>query len=399
MSKLTNIQKRFITALNDVYGDVERVTRDEINNICEIKDIPYPYWLTNKSEYRYGRGEYWVPDEDGKIKYNRGNPVSPNKIEIVESPPVMEMIKTLPSPEHKVVSMGSHKVNDYSELTVPNKLPEFVPFGFYKNLKKIIESRQFFPVFISGLSGAGKTQAVIQSCAELGRHMIRFNISVESDETDLIGGYSLIDGNTVYQDGPVLKAMKAGAVLLIDEIDRGSNKLMCLQGILEGQGFLNKKTGEFITPAPGFTVIATANTKGFGSDDGRYLSQIMDSAFLERFVITAEWDLADEKTEKKILSKYIKDEKFVSDLVKWSYIVKNSFELGAVDEYISTRRLVHIAKTYDIFKDKLYAIELCVSRYDTETKMALIDLFEKIVGEEKMLSSLESIDPDGEIPF
>jgi cobaltochelatase CobS len=236
----------------------------------------------------------------------------------------------------------------------------------------------FYPVFVTGLSGNGKTLMVEQVCAELNRECIRVNISIETDEADLLGGYQLINGNTVYKDGPVITAMKRGAICLIDEVDRGSNKLMCLQGILEGKPYFNKKTGEMIYPDKGFNVIATANTKGRGSDEGKYLSQILDDAFLERFPITVEQDYPDAKTERKILTPLIDDEDFVSCLVQWAEVVRQSFANGATDEIISTRRLVHIAKAYKIFGDKMKAITMCVNRFDTETKEAFLDLYSKV---------------------
>jgi len=219
---------------------------------------------------------------------------------------------------------------------------------------------------------------VEQVCAKLNRECIRVNISIETDESDLLGGPTLVNGNVVNRDGPVLVAMKRGAVLLIDEVDRGSNKLMCLQGILEGKPYFNKKSGEMVHPAPGFNVIATANTKGRGSEEGRYLSQILDDAFLERFPITVEQEYPDVKTEKKILSPLIDDPEFVDNLVKWADVVRISFEQGAIDELISTRRLVHIAKAYSIFKNKMKAIELCVNRFDVDTKTAFLDLYTKV---------------------
>jgi MoxR-like ATPase len=219
---------------------------------------------------------------------------------------------------------------------------------------------------------------VEQVCAELKRECIRVNISIETDETDLLGGPTLINGNVVNRDGPVLQAMKKGAVLLIDEVDRGSNKLMCLQGILEGKPYYNKKTGEVVKPTDGFTVIATANTKGRGSEEGRYLSQVLDDAFLERFPITVEQEYPDAKTERKILTPLIADKEFVENLCQWADVVRQSFDQGATDEIISTRRLVHIAKAFGIFKDRMKAIELCVNRFDAETKMAFLDLYSKV---------------------
>ncbi|NBP16422.1 AAA family ATPase [bacterium] len=236
----------------------------------------------------------------------------------------------------------------------------------------------FYPVFITGLSGNGKTLMVEQVCAELNRECIRVNISIETDESDLLGGPTLVNGNVVNRDGPVITAMKRGAVLLIDEVDRGSNKLMCLQGILEGKPYYNKKNGEMVYPKEGFNIIATANTKGQGSEEGRYLAQILDSAFLERFPITVEQEFPDKKVEKKILSPLIDDQEFVNNLVEWADVVRQSFEQGAVDEIVSTRRLVHIAKAYKIFGERIRAIELCVARFDSETKTAFLDLYSKI---------------------
>jgi cobaltochelatase CobS len=267
---------------------------------------------------------------------------------------------------------------DESDSSIPSKFPDYVPFGFFKDLKGIIQSRQFYPVFVTGLSGNGKTLMVEQVCADLQRECIRINISIETDETDLLGGFALINGNTVYRDGPVLQAMKRGAVLLIDEVDRGSNKLMCLQGIMEGKPHYNKKTGEMVYPKQGFTVVATANTKGRGSDEGKYLSQILDDAFLERFPITVEQEYPDAKTEKKILKPLLADQDFVEHLIQWADVVRKSYQEGATDEIISTRRLVHIAKAYGIFNDRMKAITLCVNRFDEETKMAFLDLYSKV---------------------
>jgi MoxR-like ATPase len=245
-------------------------------------------------------------------------------------------------------------------------------------MKNIISSKSFYPIFVTGLSGNGKTLMVEQVCAELNRECIRVNISVETDESDLLGGPTLVNGNVVNRDGPVLIAMKRGAVLLIDEVDRGSNKLMCLQGIMEGKPHYNKKSGEMVYPKNGFTIIATANTKGRGSDEGKYLSQILDDAFLERFPITVEQEYPDAKTEKKILSPLLDDKDFVENLCQWADVVRKSYQEGATDEIISTRRLVHIAKAYGIFKDRMKAITLCVNRFDEETKMAFLDLYSKV---------------------
>ena len=273
------------------------------------------------------------------------------------------------------------KLLDESDPSIPDVYPDYVPFGFYNDLNRIVASKMFYPVFVTGLSGNGKTLMVEQTCAKLKRECIRVNISIETDESDLLGGPTLVNGSVVNRDGPVLIAMKRGAILLIDEIDRGSNKLMCLQGILEGKPYYNKKTGELVKPASGFNVVATANTKGRGSEEGRFLSQILDDAFLERFPITVEQEYPDHKTELKILTPLIEDKEFVKCLVKWADVVRQSFDQGATDEIISTRRLVHIAKAFNIFGDRMRAIELCVNRFDTETKTAFLDLYSKVDAE------------------
>jgi MoxR-like ATPase len=239
---------------------------------------------------------------------------------------------------------------------------------------------------------------VEQVCAELNRECIRVNISVETDESDLLGGPTLVNGNVVNRDGPVLIAMKRGAVLLIDEVDRGSNKLMCLQGILEGKSYYNKKTGEVVVPQPGFNIIATANTKGQGSDEGKYLAQILDSAFLERFPITVEQEFPDMKTEKKILAPLIDDKDFVENLCQWADVIRKSYMEGAVDEVISTRRLVHIAKAFTIFKDKMKAITLCVARFDEETKMSFLDLYSKVDASVESPANTAPVATNTEIP-
>jgi hypothetical protein len=262
--------------------------------------------------------------------------------------------------------------------------PTFVPWGAYSDVTKIIKSEMFYPVYISGLSGNGKTFMVEQAAAKLNREFIRVQINPETDEDDLIGGFRLINGETVFSKGPVLKAMENGAILLLDEIDRATNKIMCLQGILEGKPVLVKKTGETVTPAPGFNVIATANTKGKGSDDGRFIgTNILNEAFLERFAITMEQPYASPAVETKIvlgaMKKYgVEDVEFAKNLVTWADVIRKTYYEGAVAEIISTRRLDHIAKAFAIFGDKMQSIELCCARFELETKESFIDLYTKI---------------------
>jgi len=262
---------------------------------------------------------------------------------------------------------------------VPQKDSGFVPFGNFTDLKKIVSSKIFYPVFITGMSGNGKTFSVEQACASLNRELIRVNITIETDEDDLIGGFRLVDGNTVWHNGPVIEALERGAVLLLDEVDLASNKILCLQSILEGKGVFLKKTGRYVNPAPGFTVVATANTKGKGSDDGRFIgTNVLNEAFLERFALTFEQEYPTPAIEAKILSKMCDDDEFVTRLVDWADIIRKTFNDGGIDEIISTRRLVHIVNAYKIFGKRMKAIQSCVNRFDDETKESFLSLYEKI---------------------
>ena len=368
---ITAKNKEFIIAAQALYGVSATLTREEIDNVVSTLGVSYPYWMVSKSQYKVARGQFKVPTIDGDISL-------PKQVNIpvptATESPTMAMNMTA-----QVVHFRQPKMIDESTPSVPSVYADYVPFGFHKDLVTVIKSKEFYPVFITGLSGNGKTLMAEQVCAQLKRECIRVNISIETDESDLLGGNTLIDGNVVFRDGPVLTAMKRGAVLLIDEVDRGNgSKLMCLQGILEGNGHYNKKTGEMVYPKSGFTVIATANTKGKGSEDGNYLSQILDSAFLERFVITVEQEFPDAKTEKKILTPLIKDTDFIDELVKWADVIRKTYLEGAIDEIISTRRLVHIAKSYNIFGNKAKAIQLCINRFDDETKSGCLDLYNKM---------------------
>lgn len=333
--------------------------------------------------------KYW------HVKFNKKFPNARVGRGIYEIPASLEMLNTSTKQKHVTV----HKAKPTSNLApevlgtdvcetafgvVPEKDSLFVPFGFHASLKKIIGANIFYPVFITGLSGNGKTKSVQQACAELKRKMYRVNITIETDEDDLIGGFRLKDGNTVFEHGPVINAMRDGAVLLLDEVDLASNKIMCLQSILEGNPYYIKKTGETVHPKAGFTIVATGNTKGRGSADGRFVgTTIMNEAFLERFVITVEQEYPSEAIEKKMLvklfAKYsISDDDFADKLVKWAKVIREGFLNGSIDEIITTRRLVHIAKTYSIFEDKLESIKLCLARFDEESKIVFIDAYTKI---------------------
>jgi len=267
---------------------------------------------------------------------------------------------------------------------VPDKDPNYVPFGNFTDVKKIIGSKMFYPTFITGLSGNGKTFSVEQACAQLKRELIRVNITIETDEDDLIGGFRLVNGATVWHDGPVIQALNRGAILLLDEVDLASNKILCLQSILEGKGVFLKKVGRFVKPANGFNIFATANTKGKGSDDGRFIgTNVLNEAFLERFALTFEQQYPTPKTEQNILEKVainygVLDKDFCENLANWADIIRKTFNDGGIDEVISTRRLVHIIRAFAIWQDRMKAIKVCVNRFDDETKQSFLELYDKI---------------------
>ena len=287
------------------------------------------------------------------------------------------------------------------EVFVPDFDSTFVPWGNFTEIVKVLKSGMFYPTFVSGLSGNGKTFQIEQACAKLNREYVRVQISPETDEDDLIGGFRLIKGETVFQKGPVIKAMEAGAVLMIDEIDRGTNKIMCLQGVLEGKPVLIKKTGEVVEPKDGFNIIATANTKGKGSEDGRYSgASVIDDAFLERFTITLEQTFPAMATEEKIVLKHMQkfeamDKEFATLLVGWADAIRKTFYDEGIDEVISTRRLCHIVQTFSIFGKRDKAIALCVNRFDDDTRAAFIDLYEKV---DATINAPQEVDMDLDEP-
>ena len=271
-----------------------------------------------------------------------------------------------------------------AENLVPSKDPNFVPFGNFPDVKKIIQSGIFYPTFITGLSGNGKTLGIEQACAALKRELIRVNITIETDEDDLIGGFRLVNGETVWHNGPVIEALERGAILLLDEVDLASNKILCLQSVLEGKGLFLKKTGRYVERRPGFNIFATANTKGKGSEDGRFIgTNVLNEAFLERFALTFEQEYPTVATETKILEKAatslaVLDKEFCSHLANWADIIRRTFNDGGVDEVISTRRLVHIVRAFAIWHDRMKAIKVCTNRFDEETKHSFLELYDKI---------------------
>ena len=372
---LDNNKKQLVEALFAKYGKTE-LTRSEINSYIDDNGLKNPGWLKS-DKYKIGRGVYTLPVD--------GNDVSP----VVKEVKQKSKVETAESVD--TVNKAAMIISSLTGNIVPTKDDVFVPWGHFKDIKSIVSSKQFYPIFITGLSGNGKTMNVQQACAQTKRECIRVNITIETDEDDLLGGYRLQDGQTVWQNGPVIEAMERGALLLLDEIDLASNKIMCLQPILEGNGVFLKKINKFVQPANGFNVIATANTKGQGSDDGKFIgTNVLNEAFLERFPITVEQSYPTNKIENKILDNVMsdkkltrkQDEKFATDLVNWADSIRKTFYEGGVDEIISTRRLVHIVEAFSIFKDKMKAIQMCTNRFDLDTKTSFLDLYTKIDGGE-----------------
>ena len=321
-----------------------------------------PQWLIKNKDYKVDKSTFKLPIE-GDVE-----PQKEKKQEVVS----------------EIKSEAAYIVSSLTGNIVPVRDPIFVSFGSYPDIKSIVKSGKFYPVFITGLSGNGKTMGVTQACAELKKEMIRVNVTIETDEDDLLGGYRLKDGQTVWQNGPVIEAMERGALLLLDEIDLASNKIMCLQPILEGSGVYVKKINKFVKPKDGFQIIATANTKGQGSEDGKFIgTNILNEAFLERFPVTFEQKYPTMSIEKKILINTLKaagkkDDQFIDKLVTWADVIRRTYFDGGVDEIISTRRLVHITQAYAIFDNKIKAIELCTNRFDDDTKNSFVELYTKV---------------------
>lgn len=351
--KISMTDEQLISELRSVFGT--ELTAADIKGYCASQDLSYPTVTRRLEPYKTDRGRWNLEVTQERVE----------EIERSYSAPAV-----LPRSEQNFV---------------PQKNSTFVPFGSFRDIKKIIESRIFYPVFVTGLSGNGKTLGIEQACAQLGRELVCANITIETDESDLIGGYKLVDGNTVWEDGPVVEAMLRGAILLLDEVDLASNKIMVLQSVLSGNGIYIKKINRFVEPAPGFNIFATANTKGKGSDDGRFIgTNVLNAAFLDRFAITLEQEYPSVSAETKILTKNAKVlnlenvDEFIKKLCDWGDVIRKTFYDGGIDEVITTRRLVNIVKAYSIFNNKSKAIKYSISGFDDETKQAFLELYDKI---------------------
>ena len=360
---LNNKQREFVKYAYGLFNK-DVLTKKELIQANKKFGCKYaPQWLIKNKDYKVDKATFRLP-LDGDIKKTAVVKTADTTIETKKE--------------------AAYIVSSLTGDIVPKKDPVFVPFGNYTDIKSIIKSNKFYPVFVTGLSGNGKTMSILQACAENRKECIRVNVTIETDEDDLLGGYRLRDGQTVWQNGPVIEAMERGALLLLDEIDLASNKIMCLQPILEGSGVFVKKINKFVKPKEGFNVIATANTKGQGSEDGKFIgTNILNEAFLERFPVTFEQKYPNAKTEEKILNNTLeatgkKDTDYVSKLVTWADVIRKTYFDGGVDEIISTRRLVHIVQAYAIFKNKLKAIEMCTNRFDEDTKTSFVDLYTKV---------------------
>jgi len=351
-------KKLFVDTASEMFGEGAVITKAQKAEAAEKAGVPFPTWFGK--DYTVGYNAYKLPTEGGSV-------VAPAAVTEDAS---------------AVVNLVATNMNDQN--LVPTKFEGFVSWGNFSLIEKVVKSGMFYPMFITGLSGNGKTLMVEQVCAKLKKELIRVNITIETDEDDLLGGFRLVNGETKFMPGPVIEAMERGCTLLLDECDLGSNKLLCLQPVLEGKGVYLKKINKWVTPKDGFNVIATANTKGKGSDDGRFIgTNILNEAFLERFAVTMEQPYASAAIEKKIVLGSMKkygavDEEFATNLVTWAEVIRKTFFDGGVDEVISTRRLDHIVKAFAIFGDKMQSIELCVARFDEDTKASFLDLYTKI---------------------
>jgi hypothetical protein len=362
-------------------GCTSPVTRQDIVDACTASGAYAcpPSWLTQDSARKCGRGLYDCPE---LASMTETAPAVAVAVESAPAPaPVVGSVESVQSVATANLAMGM--TGGERATLIPDRFDGYVAWGHFSDVEQIVRSKQFYPIFVTGLSGNGKTLMVEQCCAKLKRECYRVNITRQTDEDDLLGGFRLVNGNTVWQDGPVVCAMKNGGVLLLDEIDLGSANLMCLQPVLEGKGVFLKKINQWVKPATGFTVFATANTKGKGSDDGRFVGTgVMNEAMLDRFPITLEQPYATRATERKILTKAgCDDSDFADHLTKWAEIIRKSFYEGAVDEIISTRRLVDIVKAQGIFADKAKSINFCLSRFDDDTKEAFLSLYSKVDAE------------------
>ena len=349
--QLKMTQDQAIDGLRNAYGN--ELTSADIKAFCAMNDIGYPTVCKKIKQFKVSKGRWNLTVKEKK-----------ENLEATFAAPAV--------------------VPDAERSLVPDNDSTFVKFGSFNDVKKVIASKLFYPVFVTGLSGNGKTFGVEQACAQLKREIIRVNITIETDEDDLIGGFRLVNGATVWHNGPVIEALERGAILLLDEINLASNKILCLQSVLEGNGLFLKKIGRFVKPARGFNILATANTKGKGSDDGRFIgTNVLNEAFLERFPVTFEQDYPTVNNEVKILLAVSKtlgkvDEDFCKRLVDWADIIRKTFYDGGIEDIISTRRLVHIIRAYSIFKDKAKAMKVCINRFDDETKQAFMELYDKV---------------------
>ena len=408
----TSKQSAFINAAvsyneNVVAIDFNSVNKTDLTNIAASADLKFPHWITRVPTYKAGRGLWSIPGITGNTAGNAnersfkdGSPaiqaVADSSVGVEKAPESIASVPTVPVTEIEMTKGSTSTVS-----AIPSKDPLFVAHGHFTDINSILKSEMFYPVFVTGLSGNGKTFMVEQACAKAKRELFRVNITTETDEDDLLGGFRLVNGETVWFDGPVVEAMRKGAVLLLDEVDLASTKIMCLQPVLEGKGVFLKKINEWVKCEPGFNIVATANTKGKGDDTGNFIGTgVLNEAFLERFPITVEQEYPSNAVEKKILEKVfdklgLDDKVFIEKLVNWADIIRKTYIEGAIDELITTRRLVHISNAYAIFgMDRMKSISMCVNRFDEETKSAMIDLYTKVDGESATPSETPA-EPEG----
>lgn len=387
MNSIDNRKRNFLNALHNLYGAPASVgdanyTRDQCIRAlihCQDRNVEtygaLPAWVAQDKSRRRGRGVYNIPEM--VVMENAIENLSETSSETLDTHETSATMSNMNSNSYNLV-MPSNDVN-----LVPVKNDTFVPWGHYEDINTILASKQFAPVYITGLSGNGKTTMIEQICANTGRDLIRVNITAETDEDDLLGGFRLVNGETKFVFGGVVQAMQRGAILLLDEIDLGTERMMCLQPVLEGKGIYLKKIGMYVKPAPGFNVVATANTKGKGESDRFVGTRCMNEAFLDRFSYWFEQDYADRTVEARIIIRKMKaygreDKDFAQYLTKWAETIRQGFKAGGLDDILTTRRLEEICKAFAIFGDKEKAIKLTLTRFDPATQKAFYDLYTKV---------------------
>ena len=373
-STVTKLKTQLIE-LRTMYPGKDSISRIEVNAFRDAspdnKLVGLFYSLHRISTKEYSLLDISIPHEDAVV--------------VKQSPPVA-LIPTVVTVTQPVPIVIIPKTSTDISGSIPTLKKHYVQWGNYKDVERLLASNKFFALYLTGDSGTGKDIMIEQACAKLGRAMIRVQITRETKEDQLVGSKSLVNGNIVYEDGPIVWAAENGACINLSEISAGdANELLCLQHVLEGDAFFVKSANKWVTPKAGFCVIATDNTKGMGSDSGKFVgTNILNSAFLERFKMTMEQQYPPVKIEREILAKEMLrhksevDTKFIEELSDWVAVIRKTYMDEGIDEQITTRRACHIVDVHCNFFPVDKAIQLCTARFDDTTQAAFLTLWEKM---------------------